>query len=61
MTEKKIINLHYPPKDMSQEEVQGLIGELTEAEIQESERITAKAKQKVLDGKGAKPPFRGGK
>ena len=60
MTEKKVVNLNYPPKDMPQEEVEELIGDLSDEDIQESKRIAEVARQRIRDGKGRRPPSTGG-
>ena len=61
MTEKKVVNLNHPPKDMSQKDVQEHLGEPTKEADQKFDQSVKDARQRVADGKGAKPPFRGGK
>jgi hypothetical protein len=49
MTKKKrkVINLNYPPADMSQKELASYWGELTSQELKESEEGDRKAKERI--------------
>ena len=43
----KLINLNYPPPDMTQEELAGYWGKLTPQELKESEEADRRAKERI--------------
>jgi len=46
----KLINLNYPPPDMTQEEIARCWGELTPEQLKESEEADRRAKERIRTG-----------